>query len=47
MLEVSKAIPQVIRYMDFELQTEEHWNIVTHWFAKPMDFNLRVKPRKQ
>ena len=46
LLEISKAIPQVIRYMDFELENEGEWEILTHWFTKPKNFLIRVKRRE-
>lgn len=45
LLEISKAIPQVVRHMDFEVENQSEWTVVSHWFAKPKDFTCRVKRR--
>ena len=45
LLEVSKAIPQVVRHMDIELENQKEWTVANHWFTKPQDFTCRVKRR--
>lgn len=46
LLEISKAIPQVVRHFDFELQNKGEWKCTNHWVAKPGNFVCRVKRRE-
>lgn len=45
LLEISKAIPQVVRHFDFELENKGEWKCTNHWFVKPENFVCRVKRR--
>ncbi|KAH9884993.1 cytochrome P450 [Xylariomycetidae sp. FL2044] len=51
MLEMSKLIPELVRHFDFELDEElarpgSSWTTRNRWFIKPLDFNVRVKAKK-
>ncbi|GAB1313123.1 hypothetical protein MFIFM68171_03333 [Madurella fahalii] len=45
MLEMCKLVPRLIRGFDFELCEREPWQTRNYWFVKPMNFNIRVRPR--
>ena len=48
MLEMSKAIPYIIRKFDFELEkTDQSWKTANYWFVKQLDFNVRVQQRRE
>ncbi|KAL3423004.1 cytochrome p450 pisatin [Phlyctema vagabunda] len=45
LLEISKAIPQVVRYIDFHLENEAEWHCMNHWFVKPKNFTCCATKR--
>lgn len=45
MLEMSKLIPRLVRDFDMELTDKEPWETRDHWFVKPENFKVLVRPR--
>jgi cytochrome P450 len=48
LLEMSKLIPVLVRYFDFELSQnieQADWTTKARWFVKPIDFQVKVKKR--
>lgn len=46
LLEMTKAIPQIIRNFDFDLVEKGDWVCKNTWFVKPKNFNCWVKVRE-
>ena len=45
MLEMCKLVPRLIRDFDLELCDAGRWQTKDHWFVKPENFKMRVRPR--
>jgi hypothetical protein len=45
MLEMCKLLPRLIRDFDLELCGGGQWQTKHHWFVKPENFKLLVRPR--
>ena len=45
LLEITKTVPQVVRYLDFELENKGEWMTSSNLFVKPTNFTRRIKRR--
>lgn len=46
MLEMCKLVPRLVRDFDLELCDTKRWQTKDHWFVKPENFRMRVRPRR-
>ncbi len=45
---MSKLVPLLVKNFDFEMaDAAEGWKTENYWFVKPVDFQVKVKQRKQ
>lgn len=45
LLEISKAIPRLVKNFDFQLENTDNWHCANYWFVKPTNFRCIVKKR--